>query len=148
MYLAFDPLYYIPLQTGWLWIFTPVKGSVVALGWYSTNIPWYDLYLYDSHYLDLRVAALDLVLLVVLTIAIPSWCHRQRLGRLWAFLSATTGLLFGLAVAVIGFFALSTGSVMLASVVIAGALYLIALRMIVFRRQPRSSRAGKIDKAS
>jgi hypothetical protein len=139
VYLAVDPDYYVPLQTGWLWIFTPVKGDIVVHGSLSPITPWFDLYLYDSHYLDLRVVALDILILVILTIVIPNWRRQhQRGGQPWGFLSATAGMLFGLTVTGVSFFALSNGKIVLASGVLTLVLYYVSLSRIVLRHKTHS----------
>ena len=97
MLFAADPELYVPLQSGWHWLFTPIKGAVSEYGWDQvSSLPWViRLSTYD--FLDLRVLLLDIVILAALLLVVPAWLVRCR-RRPWAIFSAIAGLLFGLAI--------------------------------------------------
>jgi len=104
LFFASDPTSYLPAQTGWHWLFTPIKGQVTVYGWGQPSpAPWlWRLSVYD--WLDLRVAAIDVILLLALMFVIP-WLigrrshleSRRKTG--WQFASVAAGVLFGLIVA-------------------------------------------------
>jgi hypothetical protein len=140
VYIAVDPGYYLPLQTGLLWILTPVKGSVVVNGWAAPGpAPWFDLYLGNLKYLELRVVAIDLLILAILMIGIPIWCRRERrVPRLRGVLSATIGLLFGLTVFGVSFIAQGKTEVLIATAILTLVLYVASLSVIGLGRKSRS----------
>jgi hypothetical protein len=97
IHFATDPNFYVPLQTGWHWLLTPVKGEVVVNGWNGPSFtPWYDLHLSTGIYMDLRVLFIDAVILVILIGVLPKWLSGAKYGRILSFLSVAAGLLFGL----------------------------------------------------
>ena len=131
MLFAADPELYVPLQSGWHWIFTPVKGAVTVYGWNQVaSLPWViRLSTYD--FLDLRVLLLDIFILVALILVVPRWLANNR-RRPWAIFSAVVGLLFGLTISLESY--LSPGSmgikVPLLAAVISIATFILSLRLL------------------
>jgi hypothetical protein len=88
------------LESGWLWIFTPVKsiGTMIADS-SSSGPPFYYVVIHTYGVIDLRVLAAQFVVIVLLGIVIPFWiCRRSRFGLAVGMASALIGLAFPLSI--------------------------------------------------
>ena len=132
MFFASDELYtVVPLQTGWYWLLTPVKNSMVASYPYpNLTHPWYFIPLYLDHYLDLRVTFLDLSILIATMIIIPMWLRSRQGSRRLSLVSAFAGLVFGLGIATWGIVAHGAIAVCVLTGIVTVALFIFSFAAI------------------
>ena len=87
----------LEIETGRNWLLTPVKNSYIRYPDLSQSPPWYFREVWASHYLDLRVVAIDLTVLLVLLVVVPIIASVYSSRRAWLLICASlsVGVLFG-----------------------------------------------------
>lgn len=119
-----------PYQVGFWWIFSPLKHyNTITNNYALTEVPWHNIPAWGMYYLDLRVVAASLAVLLTTFIIIPllargTASHPPRI--LW--LSGGTGIAFA-AIFVQHGFKLSTSWVNLAYILTVSLLVAIFFKL-------------------
>jgi hypothetical protein len=146
IFLAGEPDRFASNQTGLMWILTPIKSGEIAWGAfpYPEHVPWYYVGANDS-FVDLRVVAIEVLVLLTLMIVVPLLSKRHsRSGLTPSLVTSVGGLLFGMAIAAIS--PSAGGSPKLSIVYFLGtaSLFVASISIIVFRfRTERPSRLSR-----
>lgn len=101
-FFAGEPQFRATAQEGIAWIFSPLKAWIPTtelthgLPWYFLDIP---MEAKTVGYLDLRVMAIDIIILVLLIVALPYIAtKRSRDSHIAALVSAIIGIAFGISI--------------------------------------------------
>jgi hypothetical protein len=140
--LAGEPDRFMPVQTGLMWILTPVKSPELAWGHYPypKHLSWPYIVTPTGAILDWRVVLIDVAVIAFLTVAVPRyWISRRSAAA--SLVSATTGLAFGLTIVAVSFSADGRASVRAAYLVGTLVTYVVSLGMILRASRRRHARS-------